>query len=220
MTLRLIPVFALLLIGCCLTAQESKIDQLRLQLNSGSDSLVVKYNLTGKRNAFGIRLDVMDGEGRMIFPMSVSGDMGRVNPGNDKTIFWDMKRDQIDFSGKTLYVKVVGNIFIPYKAKREIWIPWLYIASAACAGVSVYAHIRADQLYKAYSPSEQTQQAEDIHSDVVNMQNLRNVMAGASGILGAAGVVVHIRHIQKKKMVTLSYKPLREGSELGLTYQF
>jgi hypothetical protein len=201
-------------------AQHSGFENIRLKLSQSSDSLMVNYDLTGEKAAFNVTLDIKSEEGQQFYPRIISGDIGTICPGVNKAILWDMKNDLVNLPGKTLLIKVVGNIFIPEPAKKKIWIPWLYIASAACAATSIYAHTRVNRLYEDYNPSEWTDEAEDIHSEVVKMQNLRNVMAGAAGVLGAAGVVVHIRHIHKKKEAALSYIPQNDGGAIILTFNF
>jgi hypothetical protein len=183
--------------------------------------MLVNYDLTGKRKAFNVKLEVTGDDRRVIKPKNIKGDIGNiVQPGKDKTILWDIKADQLDITGKTLSVKVTGNVFIPGKVKKEVWIPWLYFAAGVCAASGTYAHIRSEKLYKEYQISALTNEAEKLHDDVDHMLMVRNVAFSAAGIFGVAGVMVHIRHIQKKKIVAISYIPIQNGGGLGLTCKF
>lgn len=203
-----------------LIAQQSKIENVRLNLSKSNDSLVVSYDLTGKRILNSVKLNVQSEEGQQYSPRKISGDIGIVIPGINKTITWDMKAENADVAGKTLIVKITGKEFVPAGLKKKVWIPWLYIASAASAATGLYAHIRADQLYKDYPPSISTDEAEGIYADVEKMQSIRNVAFGAAVGLGVAGVVVHIKHNQKQKALALSYTNLHQGGMVGLTLNF
>jgi len=203
-----------------LRAQQSKIENVKLQLSTSADSLIVNYNLSGKRSLHAVKLDVRSREGQKYFPRSLSGDVGTVIPGINKTIIWDMKADNADVADNMLVVKVTGKAFIPAQIKKKVWIPWLYIASAASAATGVYAHIRAYQLYKDYPPSSSTDEAEGIFANVERMQNLRNVAIGAAGAMGVTGIIVQIRHNQKQKALMLSYSNLHQGGLVGLTFKF
>ena len=218
---RIITLLTGILLFTCLVAQESKMENLRLKLSQSADSLMVNYDFSGKRTAFDVRLRVTNQQGQTFKLRNVTGDIGNhIQPGNDKTVIWDMKADQADVSGTRLLVNVTGKVFIPAKVKKEIWIPWLYIAAGISAATGTYAHIRANKIYKDYTPSSMTDEAEKLYKDYEGMLKLRNGAFGAAGGFGIAGVVVHIKHNQKKRSVALGYLPVNEGAIVGLNLKF
>jgi hypothetical protein len=204
-----------------LVAQQSKIENLKLKLSQSADSLVVNYDLSGNRTAFDVRLNVTNREGQKFTLQHITGDVGNLTqPGKDKTITWDMKADQADIFGSSLLVKVTGKVFIPGTIKKTIWIPWLYIAAGISAATGTYAHIRANRIYEDYPPSFGTDKTEKLYKDYERMLIYRNVAFSAAGGFGAAGVVVHIRHIQKKKDLAISCLPISEGAVVGFNLKF
>lgn len=210
-----------LLWATVLFAQPSKIENTRLSLSTTADSLIVKYDLTGKYPAFNVKLEVSDSLGKTIPAKTVTGDIGNnIMQGTDKTIIWNMSADKTDVYGSLLYARVTANIAIPAKVKKEVWIPWLYIAAGASAATGVYAHLKANSIYEEYSPSAQTDEAEQYRADVQRYDNISKIAFGAAGGFGIAGVIVHIKHNQKKHAMALSYIPVTDGAVVGLTCNF
>lgn len=206
-----------------LFAQTSRIDNTRLSLSKTADSLLVRYNLTGIYPAFNVKLEVTDSLGITIPAITLSGDVGNnVNVGVDKIIYWNMNADKANVYGTQLFAKVTANIAIPAKVKKQqkIWIPWLYIAAGASAATGMYAHLKANSIYDNYSPSSQTDEAEQYRANVQRYDNISKVAFGAAGGFGIAGVIVHIKHNQKKHAMSLSYIPVTDGAVVGLTCNF
>ena len=210
----------LCLLSFTLLAQVSKIENTRVNISTSLDSMIVKYNLTGKREANSVKLIVTDKSNRTIIPKNISGDVGDgIQPGNGKTIIWNMNADGVEPFGSSLKVGVKANIFTPI-VKKKVWIPWLYIAAGASAITGTYAYLRADHLYKSYPPSSMTDEAERIHSDVDRMVTLSRVAFGAAAVLATAGVFVQIHHNKNKRGWTLNYLPQKNGQYVALTYKF
>jgi hypothetical protein len=218
---RIITLIVYILLFTSLTAQESRFENVKLKLSQSNDSLIVNYDLSGKRTAFDVKLLVTNQEGQLFKLRNVTGDIGNhIRPGKDKTIFWEMKVDQIDIFNTRLLVKVTGKVFIPETVKKKIWIPWLYIAAGISAATGTYAQIRANRIYEDYPPSSTTDEAEKLYKDYNRMLKLRNGAFGAAGGFGIAGVVVHIKHHQKKRAVSISYLPAPEMAIVGLNLKF
>jgi hypothetical protein len=113
----------LCLVSSSLFSQISKIENTRVIISTSTDTMYVKYELTGKREAF-VTLDVTGPNDRIIQPKHISGDIGRgIKPGKDKTIIWDMNADGLDLSGSSLKVKVRGNIFVPVSERKIRYAP-------------------------------------------------------------------------------------------------
>jgi hypothetical protein len=103
----------LCLIGSSLFSQTSTIENTRVMFSISTDTMYVKYDLTGKHEAF-ITLEVKDQNNRIIQLKHLSGDIGKgIKPGKDRTIIWGMKADGLDLSGSSLKVKVKGSVFVP-----------------------------------------------------------------------------------------------------------
>ncbi len=240
---RIIILFFFSAIFTGLAAQQSRIENTWFWLSSTTDSLIIKYDLTGNQNAFNVTLEVSKKTGQNVKLKNVFGDIGNdIRPGKNKTIIWNMKNDNADVYGSKLLVKVTGRVFVaeiieketwvhrlkkvtesvflPEKVKKETWMPWLYIAAGVSATTGIYSHIRANQLYNSYPLSAVTDDAEQIRNDTNRKLVMRNVAFSAAGAFGAAGVVVHIKHNQKKKALEISYSPLPDGGAFGFTCKF
>jgi len=204
-----------------LFAQKSGIENTRLSLSPSNDILIINYNLTGNLPAFNVKLAVTDSSGGKIPARSLTGDIGhKIYPGANKIIYWNMKADNLTVVGPQLNVTVYANVAVPRKVKKEIWIPWLYIAAAASAGTGLYANYKSNTLYANYPGSSTTDDSEMLHNNIKRYDSIRNIAFGAAGVLGVAGVLVHIRHNQKKNRIILSYQPLPDGVTFGLNYNF
>jgi len=212
-------------------AQTSSIENTRLFLSTTTDSLIVKYNLIGNLPAFDLKLEVTDSIGNRLIAKTVSGDVGNnILPGTDKIVYWNMKADNIDMSGKSIFVKVTANITIPsivntivppmQKVKGKAWIPWFYIASGVSAASGVLFHQKANQIYNDYLTSSITDDAELYHADVKRYDMISKISFGAALGFGITGVIVHIKHNQKKHAMSLSYIPVTDGGIIGLTCNF
>lgn len=204
-----------------LVAQQSRIENAWIRLSLSTDTLIVNYDLTGKRPAFDVKLSVSGQNGEIYKPLNITGEVGNlIQPGKNKTIFWDMKADQFDLSGKNLMVKVTGKVYIPESVKKKIWIPWLYIAAGLSAATGTYAHFQANRIYDDYQVAALTDKAENLYKDYERMLMIRNGAFGAAGGFGIAGIAVHIRHIQKKNALTVSLLPVPDGAVVGLNLNF
>lgn len=87
----------------------------------------VNYSITGALNneLFTISLSFSDESGGTIIPVSVSGDIGaNIAPGFNKTILWDVDKDNIEITGVIkAVVKIVPGIVIspqPYPVNQMI----------------------------------------------------------------------------------------------------
>lgn len=204
-----------------LYAQESRIENTRVKLSLTADSLIVNYDLSGKKKAFDVKLEVFEQNQQPLKLNNVFGDIGNnIQPGKNKTIIWDITSCKMDLHGKTLSMNVTGKVFNPARTKKEIWIPWLYIAAGACATTGTYFDIRANKIYNTYTSSSITDEAEKLHREVVITENIRDVFFLSAGIFGVAGVIVHINHLKQKKELILSYKHFNNEVILGLTCNF
>jgi hypothetical protein len=216
---RIVPAILIFLYSIITQAQESRIENTRARFSVTNDSLIVNYNLTGKRKGFDIKLNVNDREGQPFLLKNVFGDIGNgIRPGTDKTIIWNIKADEADVYGKQLQVKVTGNVFEPLNKKS--WVIGLYLTAGVCAATGTYAQIRAKQIYRGYPSAVFTDEAEELRNKVERMHLIRNITFGAAGGFAIAGFVAHIKHIQKKKAVEISYLPLNNGGLLGLNVKF
>jgi hypothetical protein len=204
-----------------LVAQQSKIENIKLQLSQSADSLIVNYDLSGKKTAFNVKLNVTSQEGQIYKLRNVTGDVGNhIHPGKDKTITWDMKADQAEVAGHKLQVNITGKFFIAEIVKKEVWIRWLYIAAGISAATGTYTHIRSNKIYDDYKIATLTDGAENLNKEYHQMLNLRNGAFGAAGVFGIASVVLHIKKIQKKRDLAISCFPVPEGAIVGLNLTF
>jgi hypothetical protein len=203
-----------------LLSQTSKIENTQVKISSALDTMYIKYDFTCKVKAGTIKLEVTDQKNKSIQPKNIFGDVGKgVKPGKDKIIIWDINADGLDFSGSSLKVKVIGNVYIP-PVKKKVWIQWFYVAAGASAVTGTYANIRANQLYDDYSQSSKTNEAENIHSDAENMLKLSRIAFGAAAVFGTAGIIVHIRHNRHKDSFALNYSTFKDANSIILTYKF
>ena len=202
-------------------SQESKIENTRVKVSPSTDSLIVKYDLKGRRDAFDLKLELTDQNNVIIHPRNITGDIGNgIKPGKEKSIIWDMKSDGIDLSGSRLMVRVNANIFIPETGTQKTWIPWLYIVAGASAITGTYTYLRADHLYRNYPTSYNTLNAERIHSQVESNTTISRITFGAAAVFAVAGVIVHIKHNKNKRSLTFNYLPLKDAQIFALTYKF
>ena len=206
-----------------LFAQSAKIQNTKLKLSATYDSLIVNYDLIGELPANEVKLNITDSLGTPVFVKTVTGDVGNnIQPGLEKTIYWNMGADGFDVFNTKFLASVTGIVYLKkeLKQKKELWIPWLYIASAASATGGVLAHLKANSLYKSYQPSSITTSAEQHRKDVKMYDAISYGAFGAAGGLAIAGVVVHIKHNQKKKALLLSYVPCADGALMSLSCNF
>jgi len=209
------------LISFSLLSQVSKIENTRVKISPSEDSLIVKYDLKGRREAFNVKLEITDHNDKLIHPRNLTGDLGNgIQPGKEKSIVWDMRSDGIDLSGNLLKVRVSGNIFIPESGANKAWIPWLYIAAGASAITGTYAYLRANHLYQSYPQSSNSLESEHIHSQVDRNIMLSRVAYGATAVFGVAGVIVHIQHNKSKRSLVFNYLPLKDANLIALSYKF
>jgi hypothetical protein len=111
------------LLSFSLLSQKSKIENTRVDISLSTDTMNVKYDLKGKREA-NIILEVTDLNNIRIQPKNIDGDIGKnIHPGIDKTIIWDMNADGLDLSGSSLKVKVKGAVFIQTVKKKIKYLP-------------------------------------------------------------------------------------------------
>ena len=135
------------LISFSLLSQTSKIENTQVKISTSTDTMYVKYDLTGKREA-SITLEVKSQNNRSIKPKNIFGDIGnKIQPGKDKTIIWDMNADGLDLSGSSLKVKVKGTVSIPPVEKKIKYKPLGW--SEAGSFFSGYG-IFTDDLTKTY----------------------------------------------------------------------
>lgn len=107
------------LMSLSLLSQTSKIENTQVKVSTSIDTMFVNYDLTGKRNASNIKLEVIDQSNRNIFPKNIFGDVGNnIKPGKGKSIVWDMNADGLNLSGSSLKVKVTGSVFIPAQKRK------------------------------------------------------------------------------------------------------
>ena len=204
-------------------AQNSVIENVRLRLSITNDSLIVTYDLTDNMQASDIKLEVTTEEGIPVQVRSVSGDIGNfITPGNDKTIVWNIAADSIDVFGSRLLVQVTCDVPVTLtKIKEKTWVPWFYIAAGASTATGVFAHFNVKNIYTAqYLTANTTPDAALYNSRVSTWETVRDVAFGAAGILGTIGVVVHVKHRQEVRSLSLNYYPCRNGAEFALTYNF
>jgi hypothetical protein len=210
------------IILCCssLFSQVSKIENTRVTISSSTDTMLIKYDLIGKREVYNIKMEVIDQNKQRIFPKNVFGDIGKtVQPGKDKSILWDMFADRLDLAGHTLNVRIKGDVFVPSE-KTKAWIPWLYIVSGASALAGTYTYMQANRLYESYDISSNTVNAEDIHSSVDSMLNVCRIAYGAASVFGIAGVIVHIKHHKENRKLAFNYWRSQNVNLLSLTFNF
>ena len=211
------------LVSFSLFSQESKIENTRVKISPSADSLIVKYDLNGKQEAFNLKLELLDQNNGIIHPQNITGDVGNgIKPGKEKSIIWDMKSDGTDLSGSQLKVRVTGNILIPKTGLKRTLIPWLYIAAGASAVTGTYAYLRANRLYESYPSSSNTIGAENIHSQVDRNLTVSRVAYVATAVFGMTGLIVHIKHTRNKnkKSLVVNYLPLKDVNLISLTYNF
>jgi hypothetical protein len=130
-----------------LLSQISKIENTRVTISPSTDTMNVKYDLKGKREA-SITLEVKDQNKNSIKPRNIFGDIGKsIHPGKDKTIIWDMNADGLDLSGSSLKVKVKGTVFVPTVKKKIKYTPPKWgCALAISSGYGIFT----DDLVKTY----------------------------------------------------------------------
>jgi len=59
------------LMSLSLLSQTSKIENTQVKVSTSIDTMFVNYDLTGKRNASNIKLEVIDQSHRNIFPKTI-----------------------------------------------------------------------------------------------------------------------------------------------------
>lgn len=218
-------VFFMLTILCVFSAkgQHTQIENVRIQLSSNADSMIIHYDIIATAALTEVNLEISNEAGEAIAARSVTGDVGeRVEPGMNKTIVWNIVADSLDIYGHQLFVTITGNEWVEIlQARQKPWIPWFYIASGASAATGIFAHINAQNIYNnEYLPVSNTDDAGLYNTKVRNWETVRNVALGAAGVFGAVGVVVHVKHNKQKQAITLNYYPQPGGAEFGLTYNF
>lgn len=206
-----------------LFAQESKIENTRLTLSSSNDSLIVNYDLLGQLPAFGVKLNITDSLGKPFQVKTVNGDMGdNIQPGLDKTIYWNMDADGFDIFNTKMLASVSCETYLKkqLKQKKDVWIPWLYIASGASAAGGVFAHFLANSYYDKSQTVSTTNSAEKYHANANLMDAVSYGAYGVAGGLAVVGVMVHIKHIRNNKELQIAYQPLVDGALMSLSYNF
>ena len=85
-------------------------------------TLVISYVISNSSGSdeFVIGIEVMDGEGKVLFPATVSGDLGeKISGGKQKEIRWDLEADQVPLD-LVLHIAVVGSRVIQETAPAEL----------------------------------------------------------------------------------------------------
>jgi hypothetical protein len=93
---RYIWFVALLWIACpAFPQQEASLSKPELELSD--KQLIIGYDILGSdaSDIFLISIELLDSEGSPLNATTLSGDIGRVNGGRNKKIYWDMEKDDI-----------------------------------------------------------------------------------------------------------------------------
>ncbi|MDA3880318.1 MAG: hypothetical protein PF436_08025 [Prolixibacteraceae bacterium] len=204
-------------------SQTPIISNTEIHLSQSMDTLIVNYDLSAPKTVDLIKFNITDSLGGSIQTKAVFGDVGKnIVPGQGKLIYWDLNADNFDIYSTPIFASVTGEFYQPrfIPQEKERWIPWLYIASGACAIGGTVAMLRANTLFNTYQSQSNTFQAEQYHKDVNLYTNISNYAYALSGGLAIAGVVVHIKHNQKVNQLQLSYNTTSVGCSIALNYQF
>ena len=107
----------LLVVTSVFSQSKAEIHNVDFQLKN--DSLFITYDLvkTAKDQRFLISIEVSIASGKIIKPISLSGDVGQgVRGGKGKTIIWDIKKDNV-YINEGIIVEVIGGPMLPPKEK-------------------------------------------------------------------------------------------------------
>jgi hypothetical protein len=220
----LLILISIILCAFSTKAQNARIENVSIQLTANADSMIIHYDIIGNTALNEVNLEVNNEAGDAIAARSITGDVGaQIQAGNGKTIIWHMAVDSLDIYGSKLFVSVTGNECVApiVQAETKRWVPWFYIASGASAAFGTFAHFNARNIYTgSYQPARTSPAAGDYHTQVKTWETIRNVAFGSAAVLGGIGVVVHVKHKNQTKPLTLNYYPQPGGAEFGLTFNF
>lgn len=114
----------------------------------------------------------------------------------------------------------MGNFAESTKVKKDVWIPWFYIAAGASAATGAYSYIKSNSIYNRYPKSADTKESEQYHADAELYDDISKIAFTATAGFAAVGIIVHVKHLKNKKSMSLSYIPVSNGAAFGLTYNF
>lgn len=87
-------------------------------VSTTDDLVIIYYDLSGlESELYDVKIDILDSLGNKINAPSLNGDLGKVVPGKEKTIVWNVYKDVDGISGKI--VPQISAQLIPSKARQK-----------------------------------------------------------------------------------------------------
>ncbi len=91
-----------------------------IQVSTTDDLIVINYDLSGDENQlYDITLDLYDGDNKLVKASSFNGDIGKVVPGTEKTIVWNVYKDVDGLDGQ-IEPKIEAILIPPPKPQTQI----------------------------------------------------------------------------------------------------
>lgn len=214
-----------------------------------NDSLVVTYDIieAERKELFDISLVISTASGKLIRPRAVSGDVGSsVTGGKDKTIFWDLTKDQIFLNeGIEVEIEAVAlgvpekfvsrgmalllSAFVPGLGISKLnqggayWL--MAVATYGAAAGSVVFYYLADDNFTKYLASTDIDERNTLHSRVAAQNKVSDVLMYTAGAVWIGNMIWTLAQPNKtKKAKRLSFggsvDPVFGKPVFALKYRF
>ncbi len=108
--------FVFLGISLNITAQEIS----NIQLKATEDLMIIKFDLSGdEKDIYEVTLELFNGENKPIKASSFNGDIGKVVPGKEKTIVWNVYKDVDELEGE-IVPRLQAHLVPPEKPQTKV----------------------------------------------------------------------------------------------------
>lgn len=198
-----------------------------VNLNYNGSEVQVFYDLSGidKNETYVVDVKFYKAnKSQLINAVSLSGDIGKVSPGIQKQILWDIKKDEI-YLNDEIFVKITAapKVQVPlllHVGKSTVFPGWggyrlrekpmpylLYgLSAAACLTGSIIMNKKASDTYTQYKESKgNVNEVDNLFTRSQNYQTASYVFAGTAGAIWAvdiAGLIRQYRNIKNRKAVS------------------
>ena len=242
--------FTIMLLYSQVAQAQSHAEINKVDFTVRNDSLFVKYDIdkAGKQERFDISLRITTASGKIITPLTLSGDVGvNIQGGQSKQIIWNISKDNIvineDIAVEVLAspqentikfvsrgMAVLLSAFVPGLGLTKLnkggpyWIMAIGVYGAAAGSYLFYS--MANQNYNKYLDARTENERNSLHSTVESQKTISNVLMYTAGAIWLGNMIWTLVSPNKTKPANKgisfggTYDPLAKAPVLTLKYVF